>query len=77
METEGEEKPQQVFYRPGDKKGVGGGGWIWRSSGRHEDLQLVHLLPWPEWPVGSQGMAAAAGAWDTAMSGGKRRRWGG
>lgn len=44
---------------------------VWRRGGRGEDLWLVYPLVWPEWPVGSQGMAAAVGESDKAMSGGK------
>lgn len=34
------------------------GNLSWSGWGRHEDLQLVHLLPWPEWPEGSQEVSA-------------------
>lgn len=31
-------------------------GWTWQSRWRDEDLQLTSLIPWPECPVGPQGM---------------------
>ena len=32
-----------------------------------EDLQLVCLLLWLEWPAGSQGIPARVGGWDKAL----------
>lgn len=31
------------------------------ERGSSEDLQLDYLLPWPVWPVDSQGMPAGVG----------------
>lgn len=38
---------------------------------RSQDLQLASLLPWPEWPVCSQGVPAGGGDWDKVLSGRK------
>lgn len=42
--------------------------WTCRNGGRGEDLQLAffllqlaYMLPWSEWPLGSQGVPAEAG----------------
>lgn len=32
--------------------------WIWRTRERDEDLQIVYLLSWQEWPEASQGTPA-------------------
>lgn len=35
--------------------------WTWKDG---EELQLVYLLPWPQWVVGSWEVSAGAGGWD-------------
>lgn len=37
--------------------------WSWRNGGSDEDLQLSYLPPWPEGPVGSQGVGAGVKQW--------------
>lgn len=55
---ESEERTQQkVCYRAGDEPG----GWTWRNEGKSEYMQLSYLLPWSEWPVGSQGVLTGIG----------------
>lgn len=31
---------------------------VWKIGKKGKDLNLVYLLPWPDWPVGSQVMPA-------------------
>ena len=38
---------------------------------RDDNLQLVYLLPWLEWPVRFYERAIGMGAWDTAKNRGK------
>lgn len=40
--------------------------WAAGNAGRDEDVQLVFLLRWPEWPAGSQKVPARE--WEKAMS---------
>ena len=44
------------------------GEWIWVCEGTGEDLKLVYLFPWLNWPSGSQAMFAGSGGLDNARS---------
>lgn len=41
--------------------------WTWRRYERGKDLQLVYLVPWSVWPVGSQEVPVGVGAWRKAF----------
>lgn len=55
--------------------GIRMGDWIWRNRGRDEDLQLAYLFPWPESPVGPEGVPVGVLAWDKAVSHRRKVRW--
>lgn len=56
--------------------GIRMGDWIWRNRGRDKDLQLAaYLFPWPESPVGSEGVPAGVLTWEKAVSCESEVRW--
>lgn len=71
------------MWSPGDGYRVGGAaggliqswgegrGWIWRTGGIGEDLQLADLLPWSEWLF----TAFLSDEEGCALWPGKSRRW--
>lgn len=52
------------------------GDWIWGSSGRHEDLQVLCLTGWRGLWVPLECLLKLEGVWDRAGSGGRKVRRG-